>query len=221
MIPISYYGRGSGLAHAVEALQDRPGLHMGAVGLGAGTMAAYGRAGDRVRFYDINPQMIDIAHKYFAFLAGSQAAITIVEGDARLSLNQELAQHFDLLVLDAFSGDAVPPHLLTREAFAIYLRHLAPHGIVAVHISSDYFDLTPVLRGIAQVSGLHGVRVVSEENEALGLSSAAWVLLSRRTESLQHGELPSAGQPLQTSDRIEYWSDDYTNMFRLIGTPER
>jgi hypothetical protein len=218
MTALTYYGPGSGIAHALQALQDRPARRLGVVGLGTGTMAAYGRPGDTIRFYEINPQMIQIAQAYFTFLTRSPATIALVEGDARLSLAREAAQHFDLLVLDAFSGDAIPIHLLTREAFATYLRHLAPRGLLAVNISSDYFDLTPVLRGIAHVFGLHGVRVVSEEDEALALSGADWVLLSPSAEVLQSEGLREAGEPVQTAGRSEYWTDNYSNVFRLLGT---
>jgi hypothetical protein len=217
---LTYYGRGSGIEYALRALPDTPARRLGVVGLGTGTLAAYGRAGDTLRFYEINPQIIHIAQTYFTYLARSPATITLVEGDARLTLAQEAAQHFDLLVLDAFSGDAIPTHLLTREAFAIYLRHLAPRGLLAVHISSDYFDLTPVLRGMAHVFGLHGVRVTSEEDETQTLSGTTWVLLSRSVEILQGGGLPEVGEPLQNSDRVEYWTDDYSNLFRLLGPPE-
>jgi len=217
---LTYYGHGSGVEHALRALPDRPARRIGVVGLGAGTMAAYGRAGDAIRFYELNPQMIYIAQTYFTFLARSPATIALVEGDARLTLAQEAAQHFDLLVLDAFSGDAIPTHLLTREAFAIYMRHLAPSGLLAVHISADYFDLTPVLRGIAHIFGLHGVRVVSDEDEAHMLSSATWILLSASAEILQGGGLREVGEPLQTAERIEYWTDDYSNLLHLLGTSE-
>jgi SAM-dependent methyltransferase len=220
MTPLTYYGRGSGLADAFRALQHKPALRIGAVGLGAGTIAAYGRAADTIRFYEINPQMMQMAQQYFTFLTKSPATITLVEGDARLSLAREPAQHFDLLVLDAFSGDAIPTHLLTQEAFAIYVRHLAPGGMLAALIASDYFDLTPVLRGLAHVFHLHGVRVNSEEDEALALSSTTWILLSRSAEVFQEGALRERGEPLETSDRVEYWTDDYSNLFRLLGSPE-
>ena len=220
MTPLSYYGRGSGIAYAFQALQHKPALRIGVVGLGAGTIAAYGRATDTIRFYEINPQMMQIAQQYFTFLTKSPATITLVEGDARLSLARETAQHFDLLILDAFSGDAVPTHLLTQEAFAIYLQHLAPGGMLAALIASDYFDLTPVLRGIAHVFHLHGVLMTSEDDEALALESTAWIMLSRSAEVFQGGDLRERGEPLETSDRVEYWTDDYHNLFRLLGSPE-
>jgi len=220
MTPLTYYGRGSGLAYALQALQHKPALRIGVVGLGAGTIAAYGRATDTVRFYEINPRMMQMAQQYFTFLTKSAATMTLVEGDARLSLARETAQPFDLLVLDAFNGDAIPTHLLTQEAFAIYLRHLAPDGMIAALIASDYFDLTPVLRGMVHVFHLHGVRVTSEEDEALALSSTTWIVLSRRAEVFQEGELRERGEPLETSGRVEYWTDDYSNLFRLLGSSE-
>jgi hypothetical protein len=220
MTPLSYYGRGSGIAYVLQALQQKPALRIGVVGLGVGTIAAYGRAADTIRFYEINPQVRQIAQQDFTFLAKTPATVTLVEGDARLALAQEAAQDFDLLVLDAFSGDAIPTHLLTQEAFAIYLRHLAPEGMLAALIASDYFDLTPVLRGSARLLHLHGMRLTSEEDEALALSSTVWIVLSRRAEVFQGEALRARGERLESSDRVAYWTDDYSNLFRLLGSPE-
>ena len=151
--PTAYYGRGAGVGQALAELADRPNLRIGAVGLGVGTIATYARPGDTLRFYEINPDVIRIAREHFSFLADCQGECDVVLGDARLSLEKESPQHFDLLVLDAFSGDAVPAHLLTREAFEIYRRHLQPDGMIAVHISNRYLDLRPVLAGLAEQFG--------------------------------------------------------------------
>ena len=155
--PTAYYGRDSGVGLAIEHHPHRAtGLRVGVVGLGVGTLAAYGRAGDTLRFYELNPDVSRLAGHgadTFTFVRDSAARIEIVVGDARLALEAELArgppQRFDVLAIDAFSSDAIPAHLLTREAVAVYLAHLDPGGILAVHITNRYVDLAPVVRGIA------------------------------------------------------------------------
>ncbi len=124
------------------------------IGLGAGTVAAYGNAGDVIRFYEINPLVERLARHWFTFLHDSTAQTDVVLGDARLSLAAEAPQHFNVIVVDAFSGDAIPVHLLTREALALYRRHLQPDGIIAFHVSNQYVDLEPVIAGIASDAGL-------------------------------------------------------------------
>ena len=121
----------------------------GVIGLGVGTLAAYGRAGDSFRFYELNPAVIQVASTYFRFLNESAAATEVVAGDGRLALEREPPQNFDVLILDAFSGDSIPVHLLTRQAFEVYFRHLRPGGIVAVHVTNRYLDLAPVVDALA------------------------------------------------------------------------
>src|SRR5437867_1373560 len=146
--PTTYYSRGSGVALAVNALPAGP-RHIGVVGLGTGTMAAFGRAGDAVRIYEINSAVQRLATSKFTYLSNSPAKVEVALGDARLSMEREPSQNFDLLALDAFSGDAIPVHLLTQEAFALYARHLKTNGIIAVHISNRYLNLDPVLLNVA------------------------------------------------------------------------
>src|SRR5205807_5602010 len=136
-------------------------LRVGVVGLGAGTLAAYGRTGDVFRFYDINSDVVELARSEFTFLKDSRAKVEVALGDARLSLEREPAQNFDVLALDAFSSDAIPVHLLTVEAFKTYLRHLKPDGVLAVHISNRYLDLVPVVQQAARHLSLE---VRSEEH---------------------------------------------------------
>ncbi len=149
----TYYSRDSGIGLTWRALETSGPLRMGVVGLGTGTLAAYGRAGDTLRFYDINPLVVQIARDRFKYLSDCPAHVDIVLGDARLSLAREPSQQFDILVIDAFSGDAIPVHLLTREAFRIYWRHLKPDGVLAVHISNRYLNLAPVVMLAAKESG--------------------------------------------------------------------
>jgi SAM-dependent methyltransferase len=163
MLPSTYYGEHSGVGLALRHLPRATGRKLGLVGLGTGTLAAYGRSGDQLRIYEINPAVEQLARDPFTHLARSPAKIDVVMGDARLSLEREFAaggsQQFDLLALDAFSSDAIPVHLLTREAVALYLRHLRPDGMLAVHISNRYLNLEPVVRALAQEFGMGMVTI--------------------------------------------------------------
>lgn len=216
-VPTTYYAQASGVGLALANLPRRDDRHIGVVGLGAGTLAAYGRRGDRVRFYEINPLVRDLAQQYFTFLSGCPGQVEIVMGDARVSLAREPPQDFDLVVLDAFTGDAIPTHLLTVEAFEVYLRHLRPDGIIAVHISGPFFDLRPVLRGLAEANGLSGMMVVSLEVEAVQSYDADWVLLSRNPRVLEQPALQAASSPLWHGVRPLLWTDDFVSLPALLG----
>ena len=138
------------------------------IGLGVGTLAAYGRSGDQLRFYEINPLVIRFARQHFTYLDDSQAEVQIVEGDARLSLEQEPPRGYDLLVADAFSSDSIPVHLLTRQAFALYFRHLGPDGVLAVHVSNRHLDVERVVYGALADSGREAVAVRTRSDAANG-----------------------------------------------------
>ena len=154
----SYYGPQSGVGVAVRYLTGRP-LRVGVIGLGTGTMAAWGRAGDVYRFYELDPDVLAVAQAEFSFLADSAATIETTVGDARLSLEREAPQQFDLLVVDAFSGDSIPVHLLTREALTTYLRHMKPHGIIAFHVTNRYLSLAPVVEAVARERRLQAILI--------------------------------------------------------------
>src|SRR5262249_30766076 len=150
-------------------------LRIGVVGLGTGTIAAYGEDKDYFRFYEINPEVVRFAARYFTYLKDCPAQIEIIEGDARLSMERELAsgqaQQFDILAIDAFTGDAIPVHLLTSECFSVYWYHLKKDGILAVHVSSRYFELAPVVRASAFATGgpdAKVLRILSESNDIQG-----------------------------------------------------
>ena len=147
--PTLYFTEKSGVGLAMRAL-PAAGRRIGVVGLGAGTLASYGRPGDSFRFYEINPEVERLARSRFTYLSNCLGNVEVVLGDARLSLEQEPGQQFDLLVLDAFSSDAIPVHLLTREAFAVYERHLETNGIIAVHVSNVSLNLAPVVAHLAR-----------------------------------------------------------------------
>lgn len=217
----SYYGDASGVGLAFKHLMPDGPRHIGVVGLGTGTLAAYGRAGDRVRYYEINPAVETLARDPFGYLEGCKGRLDIVYGDARLTMERELAagqpQQFDFLALDAFSSDAVPAHLLTREAFAIYLKHLAPNGVIAVHISNRYLDLQPVVDAAAAHFNL-GIATISDEvAESWYLYSSTWVLLCRNRGHLDKEEITSAKEEPHAKRRPPlHWTDDQVSLFKVL-----
>lgn len=223
-VPTSYYVVESGIGRVLTQLQRSEGRRIGAVGLGVGTIAAYGEPGDSIRFYEINPQVEMLAREYFTFLADSEASIEVAVGDARLVLESEVAAEaprLDVLVLDAFSGDAVPAHLLTIEAFQVYFKRLKDDGILAVHISNRYLELPRLLRGLAasQQAEAQYVEVqFSREDPILAARADAsvWVLLSRAP-----GVVTSfgAGVPIEFTPASRdpvVWTDDFSNIFELV-----
>jgi hypothetical protein len=223
-IPTTYYVRDAG---AGLAILNHPKyghrLRVGLLGLGVGTLATYAQTGDEYRLYEINPTVVDLAEGqggYFSFLGDSHANITTVLGDARISLERELAeekpQNFDVLVLDTFSSDSIPVHLVTKEAFALYLEHLAPDGIIAAHITNLHLDLQPVFWQLAQYYGLSIVRV-----EYLGDSSGGyashWILLALDPALLEIPAIQEHSVDLNGySTDIKLWTDDYSNLFQIL-----
>ena len=152
-------------------------MKVGVVGLGAGTLAAYSRPGDTYRFYEINPLVIELARTQFYYLATSPAKLFAARGDGRLTMEREDPQNYDVLAIDAFSGDAIPVHLLTREAMALYFRHLKPDGVLAVHISNRYVDLAPVVAAVSQAAG-KSVRLVNTPGGENEVTAASWMLVT-------------------------------------------
>jgi hypothetical protein len=213
--PTEYYGDASGIGHAMAALQQDPAPHrIGVIGLGAGTMAAYGRAGDVVRFYEINPQVIDIATHEFTFLRDSPARVEVALGDARLSLAAEAPQHFNVMVIDAFTGDSIPVHLLTAEALDLYLRHLVPRGIIAFHVSNLYLDLVPVVQRLAQARGLATRLIESDQEDAFNTSSS-WVLVSSDPKTFGVHEIAAVSQAIP-ANTTRLWTDDFSDLLPFL-----
>ncbi len=208
--PTEYYGASSGIGRAFAAL-ERIGVprRIGVIGLGAGTLAAYGRPGDTVRFYELNPAVLALARNPFHYLNDSAARIEVALGDARLSLQREAPQGFDLLAIDAFSSDSIPVHLLTIEALDLYLRHVKPEGLIAFHTSNRYLDLPPVIARIAQLRALEARIVITDTTDEFN-SPSIWVLLSRQAQYFERVELASVVRllPHYTS---RPWSDDYSD----------
>src|SRR6201996_481841 len=203
--PLTYYATNSGLGFALRLCCGTGPKRVGVIGLGTGTVAAYGNAGDLMRFYEINPPVERLARHWFTFLRGSPAKIDVVLGDARLSLASDPPQNFNVIVVDAFSGDAIPVHLLTREALALYRRHLRPDGIIAFHVSNQYIDLEPVVAGIAGNAGLRAVSVHSHGDEQAGLYYADWVLVTANQAFLNQPEIVNNGFPTPFRSGVRVW----------------
>ncbi|MFP4056721.1 MAG: spermidine synthase [Candidatus Brocadiia bacterium] len=215
--PTSYYVETSGVGLTLLNYPRESGLRVGVVGLGVGTLAAYGREGDVFRFYEINPDVARLARSRFTFLADSPARCEVVLGDARLSLEREAAQDYDILVLDAFTGDAIPVHLLTREAFAVYLEHVKPRGVIAVHISNRYLDLRPVVQAIAEHYELVSATIDDDPEEGRAeASSSTWVLLSRDERFLRSQPIRSRAETPEHPPEPILWTDRYSNLFRIL-----
>ncbi|MBX3442432.1 MAG: fused MFS/spermidine synthase [Planctomyces sp.] len=215
MVPSTYYSERSGAGRAVAALRERQAqLRIGVVGLGTGTLAAYGHGGDALRFYEINEDVLALANEHFTYLKDTLADVDVVLGDARLSLERESPQGFDLLVVDAFSGDAIPIHLLTKEALGVYLEHMAPDGIIAFHISNLYFDLRPVVDAIAETRGLSTATIEDRGTVYPGDATSVWTLVARDPSILEAEGIAEAAQTPQ-SKRV-LWTDDHSNLFRAL-----
>lgn len=217
-IPTAYYGETAGVGLALEHLRgDDVPRRVGVVGLGVGTLAAYGRPGDVIRYYEINPEVIRLAREHFTYLGDSAAHVDVVLGDARLSLEHEADQEFDLLVLDAFSSDAIPAHLLTREACETYRRHLKPDGVLAIHISNRHFDLRPIVQAIGREYGWQTVRILSTANDDRGQSRADWMLLTRNADFLAFPAVRNAITPDAAPVKpLELWTDQYSDVVRIL-----
>jgi hypothetical protein len=223
-LPTAYYTEQSGIGLAFLNDPKRPGpMRIGILGLGIGIMAAYTKPGDTLRFYEINPDVIRLAEGeggYFSYLTDAAARVQIVPGDARISLEQELAagqpQHFDLLVLDTFNSDSIPVHLLTREAFEIYLQHLQPDGILALHISNNYLDLRPVVYKLADEFHL-GATLIQTPAQGNRTFLSDWMLVTRDPAFLDQPAIASRASPRTVdTDRFRLWTDDYSNLFQVL-----
>ena len=219
--PLSYYGRRSGIGYVMEQLAGSgTGLDIGVIGLGTGTMAAYAGAADAIRFYELNPAVADLAREHFSFLADSKAEIDIVIGDGRVSLERELREEggrgYDLLVVDAFTSDAIPVHLLTREAFRLYWSHLAPGGVLAIHVTNSYVDLVPVVGDVAASLDRRAVNLQSTA-AADGTFNVDWVIVTERAGLVpEHAPdgLVVVRLPQEPSERV--WTDDYSNLLGAV-----
>jgi SAM-dependent methyltransferase len=212
--PTTYYGHETGIGHAIDELQATGPLKVGVVGLGTGTIAAYSRPFDTYRYYEINPMVLYIAHKYFFYLDDSKAKIDVALGDARLTLEREEPQNFDILAVDAFSSDSIPVHLLTNEAFKLYWKHVKPTGILAIHISNRYLDLGPVVEQEAKALGKPDILISNEDQNAEDVSVADWVLVTTNQTALEH--LKQFSTAIEKKPKLRMWTDDYSNLWQIL-----
>lgn len=214
---MSYYGKSSGLGLAITHAQTGP-RRIGVLGLGIGSIAAYGRRGDTFRMYEINPQVLEAASRYFYYLSGSQAQIETVLGDARLLLEREAPQQFDVLAIDAFSGDSIPIHLLTQEALRIYLRHLKPDGSVVFNVTNRYIRAAPVIQQLAQAAGYSALWISddAEEDESDDLFQSDWVIVSNNPALVEDPDVKSRQSPIPPIAGLRLWTDDFSNLFQIL-----
>jgi protein-L-isoaspartate O-methyltransferase len=219
-VPLTYYHANSGMAKAIAAargVKNGP-LRMAVIGLGTGTLACYARAGDRLTFYEIDQSIVDVATdpKYFSFQPVCAPQAKIVVGDARLTIGDAPDRGYDIIVVDAFSSDAIPIHLLTREAMAAYLAKLAPHGMIVLHISNRYLELASIVAGIADANGLR-TRINSQldekEDNSRYLYTSTVTVSARDEEDFGALQEPGSGwEPLEPDPDQWVWTDDYSNV---------
>jgi len=216
-LPTTYYSRDSGVGLALDnCCKGRP-RRVADIGLGTGTLAAYGEPGDVFRFYEIDPRVEVIAKNVFTYLRESRAKIEIAHGDARLSMEAEPPENYDVIAVDAFSGDAIPVHLLTAEAIKLYERHLAPGGIIAFHISNTYLNLGPVVQEEADHAGLHAVLVSTADNDDTGAFSSDWVLVTANEKFLALPEIADASAKIDLKPGLGLWTDDYSSLLLILN----
>ncbi len=219
--PTTYYAKTSGVGLAIAALPPAPGRRLGLVGLGTGTLSAYGRAGDYLRIYEINPAVEQLARSRFTYLKDCPAKVDVIMGDARISMEREVAegrsQQFDLLALDAFNSDAIPVHLLTKESVALYLRELKPDGVLAVHTSNRYLDLRPVVENLAREYGL-GVAVIPDDDEDdWWVYRTTWILVTKNRALLAEHDISKVTEhPVPPNLKVGVWTDDHASLYEIL-----
>ena len=214
-LPTTYYGEQTGVGLTLTHFREGQPKRVGAVGLGVGTVASYGKAGDYFRFYEINPTVLEIANNDFSFLENSKAQTELVLGDARISMERESSQQFDVLVLDAFSGDSIPTHLLTKEAFDVYLRHMKPDGVIAVHVSNKHVNLEPVVRRLGAELQLQ-CSIVSSPDRLPQCMEAHWILMTKADEFLASDTIRENSRRLETTSEFPLWTDQFNNIVQLL-----
>lgn len=224
--PTTYYGLKSGLNYAIRRHPKRSAreadranftpMRIGAVGLGVGTAAIYGLPEDVMRFYEIDPDVKTVAEKHFTYLENSLAQLEYDLGDARTLLEDQAPQNFDVLIVDAFSGDAIPVHLITAEAFQLYLGHLNDKGVLAFHISNKFMDLKPLLLGLTQQAKRAIGRISSEEDTTHGAFEAEWILIAKDPSFFDDEEVIKALSPFPEYADYIVWTDDYSNLLKVL-----
>ena len=215
--PTAYYCPQSGVGLALNSLSSAQPQKIGIVGLGVGTLATYGRAGNEMRMYEINDQVVDVARSEFTYLSDSPAKMVSVLGDGRLMLERESPQNFDLLAMDAFSGDSIPTHLLTLEAMKIYLGHMKADGILAVHITNQYLDLQPVMAAIGQHYGKVALMYnLARNRDEPFCRHTIWVLLMSPERAATLPKELQGGVKLEPRPGFKAWTDGFSNLLDIL-----
>jgi len=211
----NYYCPPCGIGRTMATQPEGQSWKVGVIGLGAGTMAAYARPGDDYVFYEINPLIVDIAKQYFTYLHDARGRTQLELGDARLVMERQAPQNFDVLAVDAFSGDSIPVHLLTREAMELYFRHLKPSGVLGVHITNHYLNLEPVLERIATATGRRMVVVESEVDDDNTCYHTRWALMTADKTLFDRPEFKTA-VAAKPAPGFKPWTDDYSNLLSVL-----
>lgn len=217
--PIAYYSPDTGMGLLLTTWKgfNNP-MNLGVIGLGTGTLAAYGDKHDGITFYELNPDVERFARLYFTYLDNTQSRVKVVLGDGRMSLSKrpQSAPKFDILAVDAFSSDAIPKHLLTLEAFQLYWQHVSPNGALALHISNNHLDLLPVVKSAAQQLGMQLLYFSKFERSALG-TSAQWVVMTNNTRLLNHPVLVAHADEMKVENaQALLWTDDFSALMHVI-----
>jgi SAM-dependent methyltransferase len=221
----SYYGESSGIGKAImglrgdktsESIVKSKPQKIGLIGLGVGTLATYGRTGDTYRIYELNPEVLTLAQRRFTYLSSSAAKIETALGDARLVLEKEPSQQFDVLAIDAFSSDSIPVHLITREAMAVYKRHLKPDGVIAFHISNRYLDLTGVTKQLAKEAGMRALQITDDPGDDSYLYRSDWVLVTNNSQLFHDLKNKGLGKEFDDTVRLQPWTDSFNNLFEVL-----
>jgi hypothetical protein len=214
--PTTYYANDSGIGLALRFCCGTRARNIGVIGLGAGTLAAYGKPGDRIRFYEINPAVLPIAEHLFTYLRDSGAQLSFASGDGRIALTQEPPQRYDVLAIDAFTGDAIPVHLLTVQAMQVYRRQLKADGILAFHVSNQYVDLAPEVGLLADAAGMQARVVDTPPNDARGEYRATWVLVTDNAAFFSQPQVLPATLPVHRRPGLRVWTDDYSSLLPIL-----
>jgi SAM-dependent methyltransferase len=217
--PSTYFGPTSGYGRLFASLPDRP-RNVGILGLGVGAIAAYSRAGDHFVFYEIDPAVLDVARSEFTFLSQTKARVDVVLGDGRLSLEREAPRGYDVLAIDAFAGDSIPLHLLTREAMALYAKHLKPDGAIVFQATNRFIDILPVVRRLASEQRMEAVLISDypefDEGPEYWLSSTDQVIVTRNRMLLEQAAIAEVAQPIEERQSLRTFTDDYSNLIRIL-----
>jgi len=221
--PADYFSPDSGYGRVFTSLREmnpRKPLNVGVIGLGAGVIAAWMKPGDALTFYEISPRVVDIARREFTYLADTPAKTELVMGDGRLSLEREPARGYDVLGIDAFSGDSIPMHLVTREAMALYVKHLKPDGVIVFQATNRYIDLLPVVKRLAAEFGFEALNVSdspdADDGPEYWYSSTDQVIVTRNRKLLEWGRIAEAAEPIEERRDLPVFTDAHHNLLRIL-----